>query len=312
MLSDQKLDKSVKPIIGTWWSHIRAALVLVFISCNLAFWIVPLLVLVLIKGMLPISWVRARIYKIMAWIYRIAVDGNSWILFNLLKIRLDITGIDHTYPGNFYLILSNHQSWSDIFILQHLLNRKAPIMKFLVKQELMYLPLVGVICWAYDFPFLNRGKHRKRKTEKLSRVQDSQTLSKSLTRFLRSSAAIMNFAEGTRFSHPKAVEQRSPHQYLLKPKAGGLIAIYKMVCHNLTAVLDFTIVYHAPKLSFWRFISGSIPRVSIHVDTISSQELKENFGLPETNFKPDRAIEWVNQMWRRKDKQIHHILSANF
>ena len=293
------------------WHHLIAVLILAFIILNLTFWIIPLLLLVFIKWLLPISWVRSRIEKIMAWIYRAAVQGNSWILFQVIKIRLDITGVDRAFPGNFYLVIANHQSWSDILILQHVLNRKAPVMKFLVKKELMYLPLVGLICWAFDFPFLERGKKPQKKSTNPTPNKDKRNLSKSLIRLLRSSATIMNFAEGTRFSALKAIRQQSPFQYLLKPKAGGLIAIHNMIGQELTAALDFTIVYHTPKLSFWRFIGGAIPRVTIHVEAISAQALKKSFGSPETSFTRDRVIEWVNHRWDRKDRHIDRILSGN-
>jgi len=309
MHSNIKPDKSVLAVIGIGWAHVRAALVLTYITCNLAFWTAPLLVLVVFKWLVPISSVRIVVYGMMAWIYRAAVQMNGWILFQGMKIQLDLTGIDQTYPGNFYIALCNHQSWSDILILQHLLNRKTPIMKFLVKKELMYLPVVGLICWAYDFPFLNRGKQMKKRSGKLNRSNDSQTLNKSLTKLLRSSATIMNFAEGTRFTSLKAKRQQSPYQYLLKPKAGGIIAIYKMMGQELAAVLDFTIVYDVPKPNFWCFIGGKIQRVKIHLDTISSEELKENFGLPENNFNSDRAIEWINQRWGQKDRKIGNISS---
>ena len=309
MHSEPKTDNFVQAFIGILRFHVRAALVLAYITCNLTFWIIPVLVLVVFKWLVPISSVRTGIYGMMAWIYRAAVQMNDWILFQGLKIRLDLTGINQTYTGDFYLALCNHQSWSDILILQHLLNRKTPIMKFLAKRELMYLPVVGLICWAYDFPFLNRGKRTIKRSDKFNRMNDSQTLNKSLAQFLRSSATIMNFAEGTRFSPLKAKRQKSPYQYLLKPKAGGLITIYEMMGQELAAVLDFTIVYDAPNPNFWHFIGGKIPRVQVHLDTILFDELKESFGLPETNFDPDRAIEWINQRWRQKDTRIQHIIS---
>ena len=304
-------DKSSLAFVGNWRFHIRAAMVLMYITCNLTFWILPLLVLVIFKWFIPISSVQTVIYGMMAWIYKAAVQMNGWVLFQALKIQLDLTGNNLNLPGNFYLALCNHQSWSDIFILQHLLNRKAPVIKFLVKKELVYLPVVGLICWAYDFPFLTRGKQVKKRSGKLNRMNDAHALNKSLTQFLRSSATIMNFAEGTRFTPIKAKRQQTPYQYLLKPKAGGIIAIYKMMGQELAAVLDFTIVYDAPKPSFWCFIGGRIQRVKIHLDTISFDELKEKFGSTEASIEPDRAIEWINQRWRQKDKRIEHI-SSNF
>jgi len=169
--------------------------------------------------------------------------------------------------------------------------------------------VVGLICWAYDFPFLNRGKQAKKRFRKINRVNDSQALNKSLTQFLRSSATIINFAEGTRFTPLKAKRQQSPYQYLLKPNAGGFIAIYKMMGQELAGLMDFTIVYDAPKPNFWHFIGGKIQRVKIHLDTISFDELKANLGLPETDFNSDRAIEWINQRWGQKDRKIEHISS---
>lgn len=307
MHSDTTSDNPVLAFIGNLWFHVRAALVLAYITCNLTFWIIPVVVLVVFKWLVPISSVQTGIYGMMAWIYRAAVQMDDWILFRVLKIQLDLTGFNQSYNGDFYLALANHQSWSDIFILQHLLNRKTPIIKFLVKKELIYLPVVGLICWAYDFPFLNRGKRTIKTSDKFNRTNDSQTLNKSLARFLRSSATIMNFAEGTRYSPLKAKKQKSPYRYLLKPKAGGLIAIYKMVGQELAAVLDFTIVYDAPRPTFWQFIGGKIPRVKVHLETILSDELKDNFGLPDTSFNPDRVTEWINQRWEQKDIKIDHL-----
>jgi hypothetical protein len=49
MHSDMKPDNSALAFIGICWFHVRAALVLAYITCNLAFWIMPLLVLVVFK-----------------------------------------------------------------------------------------------------------------------------------------------------------------------------------------------------------------------------------------------------------------------
>ncbi len=129
MQSDRK---STLPFLKEWIYHLRAAFVLLFITCNLAFWIIPLLIIVVFKWLLPVNPMQIRIYRMMAWIYRAAVQGNSWILFQIQKIRLDVEGVAKSYPDDFYLVIANHQSWSDILILQHLLNGKAPIIKFLV------------------------------------------------------------------------------------------------------------------------------------------------------------------------------------
>ena len=57
---------------------------------------------------------------------------------------------------SWYLSLSNHQSWADIFIVQMITNRKVPMLKFFMKFVLIYVPVIGICWWALDMPFLKR------------------------------------------------------------------------------------------------------------------------------------------------------------
>src|SRR5665811_97260 len=43
-----------------------------------------------------------------------------------------------------YLVFCNHQSGVDILALQHCLNRKAPFGRFFLKQQLIWVPILGV------------------------------------------------------------------------------------------------------------------------------------------------------------------------
>ena len=43
-----------------------------------------------------------------------------------------------------YLMTSNHQSWADILVLQKVTNRRVPSLKFFLKQELIWVPLLGL------------------------------------------------------------------------------------------------------------------------------------------------------------------------
>ena len=55
-----------------------------------------------------------------------------------------------------YLLVSNHQSNADVAVLQRVLGKKIPFMRFFVKAELRKLPIFG-FCWqAADCPFMNR------------------------------------------------------------------------------------------------------------------------------------------------------------
>jgi 1-acyl-sn-glycerol-3-phosphate acyltransferase len=289
------------------YRHFIALAVLVFIAANLACWICPLLVLLLFKWMIPIPPVVQFLNRMMVVVYQGAVTCHSMVLFRLLGIRLKVDGIPNRFPGRFYLVTANHQSWSDIFILQHIFNRKAPILKFLVKRELVYMPLVGLICWAYDFPFLRRRSLKKPGRTPEKEDTDAASLGASLSRFVHSSATVMNFAEGTRYAAEKARQQESPHRNLLRPRAGGLSRTLAILGDRLDAVVDVTLVYDHPAPTFWRFIGGGIRRVRVRTETIPAKRLSI---LKEGTIggSDDRAaIRWINARWTEKDREIDRI-----
>ena len=266
------------------------------------------MVLVLLKWLLPFSRVRQVIYRMMSWVYQSAVWCQSRVFFGILGIRLEVEGLAEAYPGEFYLVTANHQSWSDIFLLQHILNRRAPVMKFLVKRELIFLPLVGLICWAYDYPFLRRRSLNAAKGSGSTTRQDANTLSTALKRFMRSTAAIVSFTEGTRYSAFKARKQTSPYRHLLKPRAGGLTAIFEMLGSRLDAVVDVTLVYDDPCPSFWRFIGGRIRRIKIQIETIPLKNIFKPGDRGQGRVAHAVVADWINRRWEKKDREMSRML----
>jgi 1-acyl-sn-glycerol-3-phosphate acyltransferase len=121
-----------------------------------------------------------------------------------------------------YLVLSNHQSWVDILILQKVFNRRIPFMRFFLKQQLIWVPMLGLAWWALDFPFMQR--HTKSQLQKRPELagQDIAATRKACEKFLGKPVSIMIFPEGTRFTPAKHAQQQSPFQHLLKPKSGGM------------------------------------------------------------------------------------------
>ena len=41
-------------------------------------------------------------------------------------------------------------------VLQKVLTRRVPLLKFFLKRELIYVPVIGLAWWALDFPFMQR------------------------------------------------------------------------------------------------------------------------------------------------------------
>lgn len=118
--------------------------------------VVPIVPLALVKLAFPTPAVRRRVDP---WLNAIA---TGWISRNtgwITRLQPDIWDIEintELKPDDWYLVSCNHQSWVDIFVLQRVLNKRIPLLKFFLKQTLLYVPVIGLAWWALDFPFLKR------------------------------------------------------------------------------------------------------------------------------------------------------------
>ena len=122
---------------------IIASLILIINTLVLA----PLLICVsLLRFVLPIKTVQIRCTIIAIGIAELWISVNSGWMWLTQKMQWDVQGIETLDKQHWYLVTSNHQSWSDIVILQHLLNRKIPMLKFFLKQQLIWVPVIG-LCW---------------------------------------------------------------------------------------------------------------------------------------------------------------------
>ena len=142
--------------------------------------------------------------------------NNAWISAVRPDARWDVQGVEDLHPRGWYLVSSNHQSWVDILVLQRVFHGHIPFLKFFLKQELIWVPVIGWAWWALDFPFMKRGRGHG------ARRGDLQTTREACEKFKRIPTSVINFVEGTRFTPAKHAQQASPYRHLLKPKIGGL------------------------------------------------------------------------------------------
>ncbi len=83
--------------------------------------------------------------------------SNYFLLNYLIPMKWEVTGLDQLVLKEWYLLISNHQSWADILILQYIFSNKIPPLKFFLKKELLWtLPIASWACWLLDFPFMHR------------------------------------------------------------------------------------------------------------------------------------------------------------
>ena len=183
--------------------------------------------------------------------------------------KRQVQGIHGLDPRGWYLVNCNHQSWADILVLQHLFTRRIPLLKFFLKQQLVWVPVMGLAWWALDFPFMRRHSEEVLNKHPKLRSKDRETTRRACEKFSLIPTSVMNFCEGTRFTQVKHQRQRSPYRHLLKPKAGGIALALNAMGDRFHAVLDVTIVYPDGAPDFWQFLSGRMKRARVRVQTLS-------------------------------------------
>jgi 1-acyl-sn-glycerol-3-phosphate acyltransferase len=236
-----------------------------------------------------------------------------WIAVNNANLRLtkkitwDVRGIEELEPSQWYLVLSNHQSWVDILVLQKVFHRKIPFLKFFLKKELIWVPVLGLAWWALEFPFMKR--YSKEYLEKYphKRGKDLEITKKACRRFKKTPISIMNFVEGTRFTEHKHKKQDSPYMNLLRPKAGGVAFVLSAMGEQLNHILNVTIVYPRGVKSFWDFICTGTNEIIVHVDALPiTPDLVGDYSL-DPRFR-EHFQEWLNVLWTEKDLYIEGIV----
>ena len=274
---------------------------------NALFWVPILLLASCVKLIAPIKAVRLLIDPLLLRIAEAWIAGNSGWMRLTQRTRWDVQGIKDLSYRSWYLVNCNHQSWVDILVLQHLFNRRIPLLKFFLKQQLIWVPVMGLAWWALEFPFMRRHSEEFLKKHPEMRGKDQATTRKACEKFAMIPTSVMNFLEGTRFTPAKHQRQQSPYKHLLKPKVGGLALALNAMGDKFQAILDVTIVYPDGAPDFWQFLQGKLKRVVVRVRRLA---IPQQLALGDYAGDPAmRAAyqQWAHQMWQEKDAQIEAL-----
>ena len=231
-------------------------------------------------------------------------DANNIYLDKLHPAHWEISGVNHFDPQEWYLVVANHQSWLDIVILQRLFNRKIPVLKFFIKDQLKWIPFLGFSWWAMGCPFMKRYSQSYLAKHPHKKGKDLIATRKALTSFKQMPSSIMSFVEGTRYTPQKKILQHSPYQYLLKPKAGGIGFVIDAMGKQINQLLDVTIVYPHDEHSLWSFLCRGVDSIKIHVRELPIPQQFLNSSLLEDETKLSAFRDWLNQQWADKDQLI--------
>ncbi len=288
---------------------VRGLITTLLLFFNLLVFGIPVLIVGLVKFAVhmtaPRSALRTRVIQTMGKIAQQWVATNSRIFDLMLPTRWEVAGLPESLRADGrYLIISNHVSWVDIFVIFRAFHRRAAFVRFFLKRRLLAFPIVGQACWALEFPFMRRysADFLLRHPEK--RGRDLETTRKACQRYRHIPVAILTFLEGTRYSEEKRVDQDSPYRRLLRPKVGAVAFVLASLGDQLDAMIDVTLAYPGGDATFWQFVSGHVDTIAVRVKRIEIPPEFFTAAITEPGPARERFKAWIESIWREKDRVL--------
>lgn len=288
--------------------NLRGILVFAGFTINTIFWSTPLLILAVIKVLLPIAPLRRALTRAIMAIGENWISVNTVLLQSGASIDWQASGLENLRRDGWYLVMVNHQTWVDILVLQTVFNRRIPFLKFFIKQQLIWFPVLGIVWWAMDMPFMKRYSKSYLARKPHMRGKDLVTTRRACEKFRHTPTSIINFVEGTRFSEAKRARRNSPYQHLLPPRAGGLAVALSAMGPLFNSILDVTLVYPEGPAQFWDMCCGR------HVAArVAVRERPVEQWLFEGDYQEDREFRrrvhrWIGDIWQEKDELLQRSL----
>ncbi|BDH47750.1 acyltransferase [Salmonella enterica subsp. enterica serovar Choleraesuis] len=268
---------------------------------------IPIILAGLIKLIVPIPAVWRGVLVFCNFIMYLWTVGLAALLRLNVHLKWDVEGLEGLSRKNWYLLICNHRSWADIVVLCVLFRRHIPMNKYFLKQQLAWVPFLGVACWALDMPFMKRYSRSYLIRHPEKRGRDVETTRRSCKKFLLSPTTIVNFVEGSRFTSEKHRQTRSPFTWLLAPKAAGIAMALNVLGSQFDKLLNVTLCYPENTASpFLDMLSGRLTKIVVRISLVPvTEELRGDY----VNDKPfkRRFHHWLNGLWADKDALISDI-----
>ncbi|MDX1756956.1 MAG: acyltransferase [Marinobacter sp.] len=278
------------------------------LGINTLFWCILLYIPALLKLVIPIQGFRVLCTRAIIWI------SESWVACNTGWMKLThgtdwrVTGAEQLQRQGWYLVLSNHQSWVDIFAMQRVFNRRAPFLKFFLKKQLIWVPVIGLAWWGLDFPFMQRHSREYLIKHPEKRGEDLKATRKACEKFRYTPVSVMNFVEGTRFTPAKHQRQKSRFQHLLTPKAGGVAFVLDAMGDSIETLVDVTIAYPGGAPTFWGFLCGRVDEIRLTIDTVTIPEHLKGKDYTADAEHRKQIKDWLQDLWSGKDRKLAAML----
>ncbi len=270
--------------------------------CSLAICIIAMIKLFL-PGMLLKAKGTEAANRVM-WVWA-TVNAGILALFN--RVEWDVQGGEGLKKDSWYLLISNHLSWTDIVVLCCVFKDRIPMPKFFLKQQLLYVPFIGMACWALDMPFMRRYSREYLIRNPHKRGQDLATTRRSCARFKHTPTTVVNYVEGTRFTAEKQQSGNTGYQYLLQPKSGGIAYTLAAMGEQFDNIIDVTLAYpENTDKPFRDLLTGRMSKIVVRIRVLPVDEhvLGDYF-----NDKPYKRgfQQWLGDIWHEKDQLLQKI-----
>ncbi|MDR6937624.1 MULTISPECIES: acyltransferase [unclassified Luteibacter] len=290
-------------------TFLRVPLACLLLIVSTVLHVLPLFALTLLRLLVPVQAVRRSIGAMLVGIAESWLGFNGWLFGAFTRTRWIVEGDEGLSYRENYLVVCNHQSWVDIPALQRVFNRRIPFMRFFLKSELIWVPLLGPAWWALDFPFMKRHSRQQLEARPELRGKDRDATRRACEKFRHLPVSVMNFTEGTRFTRAKHDAQQSPYAHLLKPKAGGVAFVIDAMGDAIRQILDVTIVYPDGPATMMDMIAGRIREVRMHIRRLPIPAAMRGDYENDAAFR-ERFQLWINALWAEKDARIGAMLGA--
>lgn len=282
---------------------LRGGSCLLLIIINTVVWCTPLYLLGTVRLLLR-GGPRRTLGRWLDGIVQCWVRGNRGIFALLHITRIDATWENDAAvsPENWYVVLSNHQSWADIMILQNLFWGRLPTLKFFTKRQLIWVPFIGIAMWLLGFPYVRRLSRAQIEANPALAGLDRQATLDACDGFRSHPTAVLAFLEGSRFTAVKHAAQDARFERLLNPKVGGVSYVVATLKDRLHAVLDVTLSYPEGVPTFWELLQGRCKRVNV---LIQCQDLPPAvLQAVDSDDVRARLGPWIETLWQSKDVHL--------
>ncbi|KAI9295177.1 acyltransferase-domain-containing protein [Neoconidiobolus thromboides FSU 785] len=262
-----------------------------------------------------------QIFSIPLWPFssKLSYDINSYLLSTMWQVMQyifeDKRQAKITFSGDFIpddesaMVISNHRSWSDYYMINAVANRKNMLghIRYFIKDSLKYLPFFGWGMYLMGMLFLKRDWSK-----------DEKKIDATFGKLIRNKHPVwlVSYLEGSRFSMSKCIESQKFSQKnqlpvlnnVLFPRTKGfLISLSKLRNSHIEHVYDITMAYSHRTKGF-----GVYPSI---VDIHTLSHLREyqfhihvrRFSINELPEEQEKLRQWIIQLFVEKDELLERL-----